>query len=34
MHDLVMCPSGEEGEAEHGEEDCGMCVATKNLLSM
>ena len=34
MHDLVTCPGGDEGEAEHGEEHCGRCIATKNPLSM
>ena len=33
MHDLVTCPAGEEGEREHGEEDCGTCIATKDQVS-
>ena len=27
VHDLVTCPAGEEGEREHGEEDCGTLSA-------
>ena len=33
VHDLVACPAGEEGEREHGEEDCGICIATKDQVS-
>ena len=25
--------AGEEGEREHGEEDCGTCIATKDQVS-
>ena len=32
VHDLVGCPAGEEGEREHGEEDCGTCIATKDQV--
>ena len=33
LHDLVTCPAGEEGEREHGEEDCVTCTATKDQVS-
>ena len=33
MHDLGTGPAGEEGEREHGEEDCGTGIATKDQVS-
>ena len=33
MHDLVTCAAAEEGEREHGEENCGTCKATKDQVS-